>query len=129
MKIFPLFCFLLIFNACQSSLQHEVYNYGEEFELSLGEKSTIGRDNFSIEFVDVLEDSRCSSNVTCIWAGNGKVQLRFNTDDIQLNTYLEPQEMNLDEVNISLLSLDPYPEHPHQFDKEDYKVRLLIIKK
>lgn len=121
--------FLIVFYACQSPLEYEVYDYGDEFELKLGEKITIGRDKASIEFVDLLEDSRCPLNVNCVWAGNGKVQLRFNTDDIQLNTYLQPQEMNLDEVNISLLSLDPYPEHPRQFDKEDYKVRLLITRK
>ncbi len=129
MKTLFLTCCLLILYACQSPLQYEVYDYGDEFELPLGEKVTIGRDKASVEFVDVLEDSRCPSNVTCVWAGNGKVQLRFDTDEIQLNTYLEPHEITLEDVNIQLLSLDPYPEHPRQFEKDDYKVRLLIAKK
>lgn len=136
MRTLLLTCCLLVLYACQSPLHYnqsplfyDGYDYGDEFELSLGEKVTVGRDNASVEFIDVLEDSRCPSNVTCVWAGNGKVQLRFDNKDIQLNTYLDLQEVSLEDVNIQLLSLDPYPEYPHQFEKEDYKIRLLITKK
>lgn len=129
MRTILLTFFLIVFYACQSPLEYEVYDYGDEFELKLGETITIGRNKASIEFVDVLEDSRCPSNVTCVWAGNGKVQLQFDNDEVQLNTYLEPHEITLEDVNIQLLSLDPYPEHPRQFEKEDYKVSLLITRK
>lgn len=120
--------FLITLYACQSPLEYEVYDYGDEIELLLGEKVTIGRDKLSIKFVDVPEDSRCPSNVTCVWAGNGKVRLQFDNDEVELNTYLQPHEVTLGNVNIQLLSLDPYPEHSRQFEKDDYKVRLLIIK-
>lgn len=129
MKSVLLYLLLMIFSSCQSSLTHDLYNYGDEFVLGLGDEERIGSEKVSVKFVDVLEDSRCPSNVTCVWAGNGKVQLRFAQDNIQLNTYLKPHEATLGDVNIQLLSLDPYPEHPRQFEKDDYKVRLLITKK
>lgn len=61
-------------------------------------------------------------------AGNAKVKMRFNQNDIQLNTYLEPHDVAIEDVNIQLLSLEPYPEYPRQFEKEDYRVQLLITK-
>ena len=114
--------------ACQSSLTNELYDYGDEFDLKIGEEIRVGSDRVEVEFVDVLEDSRCPSNVTCVWAGIGKVEIRLNQDNIQLNTYLEPHEIMVEDVKIELLRLEPYPEHPRQFEKEGYKVRLLITK-
>lgn len=129
MRSLFIFLLLVVFAGCNSSLTHEANDYGDELTLAIGEKTSIGRDKISVEFVDVLEDSRCPSNVMCVWAGNGKVQIRFAKDTVQLNTYLEPHEVILDDVNIELLSLEPYPEQPRQFEKEDYKIRLLITKK
>jgi len=40
-------------------------------KISLGE--TITLENHSIKFVEVLEDSRCPENTTCIWAGRARV--------------------------------------------------------
>ncbi len=126
MRSYFLYFLLMISVACQNNLTPERYEYGKEFELKIGEQIRIGSDRIQVEFVDVLEDSRCPSNVTCVWAGNGKVQIRFDQDNIHLNTYLEPQETSVENINIQLLDLEPYPEHPRQFEKEDYKVRLLI---
>lgn len=128
MKHFFFYFLLVLFTACESPLTNHVYDYNEEFEMTLGEEVRIGRERIQVEFVDVLEDSRCPSNVTCVWAGNGKVQIRFDRNNIQLNTYLEPQKVSTENVNIQLVSLEPYPEEPRQFEKEEYKVRLLITK-
>lgn len=128
MKHFFFYFLLVLFTACESPLTNHVYDYNEEFEMTLGEEVRIGREGIQVEFVDVLEDSRCPSDVTCVWAGNGKVQIRFDRNNIQLNTYLEPQEVSIENVNIQLVSLEPYPEEPRQFEKEEYKVRLLITK-
>jgi len=40
-------------------------------KIPLGE--TITLENHSIKFVEVLEDSRCPENTTCIWAGRARV--------------------------------------------------------
>lgn len=66
---------MIIFSACQSPVSHDVYNYGEEFELAIGEEVETGAENSSVKFVDIVKDSRCPINVMCVWAGNGKVQI------------------------------------------------------
>ena len=125
-----LICLLIFLIGCQtpSGSEVKVYKYGDELELRLGEVGIIDGVDETIEFVDVLEDSRCPLNVECIWAGNGKVQIRFSSKEIQLNTFLEPQKITISEVRIELISLTPYPEYPGEIDKDDYKIRLLITR-
>ncbi len=45
---------------------------GEEFELAVHQTAQITDENISITFQEVLEDSRCPVDVTCIWAGLAK---------------------------------------------------------
>jgi hypothetical protein len=40
-----------------------------EFVLSIGQSASITGEDLEITFKDVTGDSRCPSNVTCIWAG------------------------------------------------------------
>lgn len=120
---------LMICTACQSSLTSGLYEYGDELELAIGGTARIGTDRVLVEFVDVLEDSRCPSNVVCVWAGNGKVRLKVENDVIMLNTYLDPKDTTIADLDVQLLNLAPYPEHPRQFEKNDYRIRLLITKK
>ena len=42
---------------------------GQEFTLAVGQTAEITGENLSMTFLEVVEDSRCPKNVTCIWAG------------------------------------------------------------
>lgn len=46
---------------------------GDPFFLELGDAVQV--DGHSLRFVDVVEDSRCPEDVTCIWEGRAKVQI------------------------------------------------------
>ena len=46
---------------------------GEPVVLGLGDAVEIG--GHEIRFVDVVEDSRCPEDVTCVWEGRAKVRL------------------------------------------------------
>lgn len=72
----------------------------QEFQLSVRQVALIESESLSITFLDVLEDSRCPSDVVCIWAGNAEVELevsfreeeRFDLKptSFSLNSYSEP---------------------------------------
>jgi len=47
--------------------------------IPLGETAKIG--DATVKFVQVLEDSRCPLDVTCIWAGRARVQLEVALKD------------------------------------------------
>ena len=48
-------------------------------KISLGESITL--ENHSIKFVEVLEDSRCPENTTCIWEGRARVLVEVSEND------------------------------------------------
>ena len=47
----------------------------QEFDLKLGQSAVAGDERLKINFVSVVEDSRCPEGATCIWAGNAKIAL------------------------------------------------------
>ncbi len=48
------------------------------FKVPLGK--TIVKDGVSITLSEILEDSRCPSDVTCVWAGRSKVEVIIEND-------------------------------------------------
>jgi len=105
-------------------------------KVALGEAITI--DGITIHFKEVLEDSRCPSGVTCIWAGRAKVTVGVKEDgqaiqekeiifgqtiegEISNNTIFENGNSKL-----KAFSLEPYPEYEKITDVTNYK--LLIYK-
>jgi len=49
---------------------------GKDFQLAIGESVGVEGGVFVIEFLSVLEDSRCPMNARCIWEGNARVALK-----------------------------------------------------
>lgn len=81
--------------------------------LPVGGEAVVPGTRVTIEFRDVTEDSRCPSNVVCVWVGNGQVALTLSTPsdarDVLLNTTSEPRRIEFAGIRISLASLAPYP--------------------
>ncbi len=90
--------------------------------------------NVKITLIDV-SDSRCPTNMDCVWPGNGEVEMRIvkenETADFTLNTagYINdnldfPKNISILDVNIELLDLQPYPENGISYALEDYTISL-----
>ncbi|MBN1368703.1 MAG: hypothetical protein JW954_00520, partial [Dehalococcoidaceae bacterium] len=56
-----------------------VLDYG--FPLAVGQKAVIASENLEIIFTEVMEDSRCPTGATCIWAGRVSVKVEFKDSD------------------------------------------------
>ena len=84
-----------------------------------------------MSFSDVLEDSRCPTDVVCVWEGNARVELGIGagtgpTFPLQLNTSLEPGSAEWDGVLVTLLQLTPAPTSGSTIDPEAYAVTLRL---
>jgi hypothetical protein len=119
---------LLTISNCQSIISSDDPRLDEEFEIGFGEQVSLDNGSLSIEFKEVVEDSRCPEGVACFWAGNALVALVLNDNETELNTYLEPQETKLSVYHVDLISLSPYPVYEQIIEKEDYVVKLLVAK-
>lgn len=100
--------------------------------------TTIAIDEVDIEFVQVLEDSRCPANVNCIQAGRAVVLVNVYAN----GAFLEQRKLefypsgfnnqsmttlfNADGLKISGLNLMPYPVALSKTPKQDYFLELAV---
>jgi hypothetical protein len=83
-----------------------------EFEISAGQEAHIQGTPIVVRFRSVSNDSRCPSDVQCVWAGNAVVGLTLSqgdgpTTDASLNTTLEPRLLKFGGHTIKLVGLKP----------------------
>lgn len=107
---------------------------GSPFKLNAGRQVTVAR--LRIKFAAVTADSRCPSDVTCVWAGNAAVRLdvstnRSNGRSLTLNTGHTSSltnEAQYQGYDLTLVDLSPYPRSDRQTAAGDYVVTLLVSK-
>ena len=105
---------------------------------SLAYGNAIAIDEVDIEFVEVLEDSRCPANVNCIQAGRAVVLVNVYANgrflkERKLQFYpsgFSNQSVttlfNADGLRITGLNLKPYPVAMSKIPKETYFLELAI---
>ncbi len=101
-----------------------------EITLRYGEERLID-DLLRVSFNQVLEDSRCPGDVTCVWAGNARVQIGISmgmgpTFPLELNSNLEPSTVDWNGVRVTLLGVMPEPRSTEKIPPEAYSVRLRL---
>ena len=95
-------------------------------------------DEVSIVFKEVISDSRCPKQVTCIWAGEAKVLLEIyeNGKFLENRIISSAGENSIQQFsaagilyNISGFQLLPYPEVHSKKIKPEYTLRLSLSEK
>ena len=102
-----------------------------EITLGFGESRTIEGTALAVAFTDVNGDSRCPTDVTCVWQGNAEVALSIGlapnpSTPLFLNTGVDPQAARWNAVGVTLLSLSPDPLSEAPIDPQDYVVRVRL---
>lgn len=95
------------------------------FALRVGQEVRVGGSVLRIAFLEVVNDSRCPSNVMCIWAGDAVVRVgaAFGmgpTVPYELHTSLTPSSVDLGSYRLTLMRLDPYPVAPGPIEADRY---------
>lgn len=113
----------------------ESVRLGREFKLKVGRQVTVRGTKLRIRFVTVENDSRCPSDVTCVWAGNAAVRLQLGTGrgtkTVTLNTSKSPSfagETEYQGYKVKLVELTPYPRSDRKIAPGDYTATLLVSK-
>lgn len=108
---------------------------GDEFELGVGEQVALTDIGLWVAFVGVSEDSRCPSQVMCVWAGNATVLVATapypdvlssgsRTDTLHTNS--DPTSLAFGSYELVLVRLDPYPETPSSISRDEYIATFVI---
>ncbi len=95
-------------------------------------------DTVDIKFVEVVTDSRCPKNVSCVWAGEATVLIDIFKDGEKIeqkkltfdsSSRLQSQIANIfasEGLNIGGLDLSPYPVYGEKLEDKDYYIQLMV---
>jgi hypothetical protein len=103
----------------------------EPFQLRINQSAVITSENIKVYFRKVLSDSRCPSDVTCVWAGEARVELVVLQHSEVLGRYdVQAQGVAAVFRNYTLAAeaLDPYPESTTPINASEYLVTLIVKK-
>ncbi len=104
---------------------------GRAFDIAVGQQAQVEGTPLTIRAIRVADESRCPSDVQCVWAGNAVVRLLVTTQgspgtEISLNTGIEPKATTVAGYSISLSGLKPYPRSGTIIDQTSYVATLEV---
>jgi hypothetical protein len=101
---------------------------GASVTLPAGSTVTVRTTGMSVRFVAVVEDSRCPSDVTCVWAGEVRVmfELRERSQPASQVELVEGGSTTVGRHRVTLLRVDPYPTSQAKIAPQDYRATLKL---
>ncbi len=107
-------------------------NLGEDFELAVHQTAQFTAEKISVTFEQVLEDSRCPVDVTCIWAGLAEVSLQVAVSgqerELSLSTLPPENSAVFENYTFWLISVRPGPRSDQNIDSSAYFVTVRVDK-
>lgn len=116
------------FAKCPTSVDSK----GDELTLGIGESGYIK--GLNINFETLLQDSRCPSDVTCVWAGAVEVMVKLvdaknvsKSEEVKMTSMEAPHIFENYEVSIS--SVVPVKNSKIEIKPKDYLITFKVSKK
>jgi len=109
-------------------------NLDSEFALQVNQSAEIKSEDMKITFLNITSDSRCPSDVTCIWQGQAGIELDVQKGEVESTVSLSiggdssPEESIFNSYLIQLVDLSPYPISTKNIQPEDYTATIKITK-
>lgn len=105
----------------------------ETVTVKSGQKKSAVGGEFTIKFVSVTDDSRCPTDVNCVWAGNAKVHViitdrRGGSKTMVMNTTMGPHGDQYNGWAIYLTELTPAPKSSVAIKQKAYKATFSITR-
>jgi hypothetical protein len=131
---------LLLLAGCAASRpapKSDDYLFGESITMSAGKIAMIGK-KVTVSFGDVVEDSRCPTQVTCVWQGVAKVKFGViiiqdgagiaQRDVILATTPESARVASINGYRIELIDVTPWPETAARIEPGQYAVNLRVTR-
>ena len=104
----------LLITGCAPIQTAVIVEPGVSFTLAPGQAAEVKRTGTRITFREVREDSRCPVDVTCVWAGDAKIEVVIATDgapnDTRILSITPPNnEARTGNLRIRFVGITPVP--------------------
>jgi hypothetical protein len=124
---------LLSLAGCSKNRSAVTAKVGEVFTIGISQRAQITGEDMTIKFDEVIGDSRCPQNVTCVWEGvaSSHVTISFQEKDyaLVLNQPGNTEQAKETFFHYTLTySLNPYPREGEEIPLQKYLLTLVISK-
>lgn len=113
--------------------------FGKPFGIKIDQTAFIESEDVRIKFVDVTEDSRCPSDVVCVWEGQATILLDAVLGSEDVNRFHltirgsggsvdGSNSKTIGQYSVTMASLQPYPKASEKIELSDYIAELVVEK-
>jgi hypothetical protein len=104
---------------------------GEDVVLTPGRLVEVGTSGARLSFEAVTTDSRCPTDVQCVWAGNATARVRVWGDagmprTVELNSSVEPKQIPVDGYLLRFVALTPDPVSTTRIEPAKYRLTVRL---
>jgi len=118
---------VFLFVSCNKNELPDTFKIGFEEEFQHGEINLTNDNSLNFSIIEI-NDSRCPSDVTCIWEGKVDVKIEIKSPQ-KGNIILSTHNNRIDTFDVysfELIDVSPYPITTETIELKDYKVTLKI---
>lgn len=100
----------------------------QEVQLAPGDQAIYEPHGLTVEFVRVVEDSRCPTDTTCVWAGEVKVQVatRTGTAEAIQHEIKAGEHATVGAFRVLVVNVQPERLSTREIPPEDYRVTFKV---
>jgi len=122
---------LLAASGCTGVQTAAVVEPGASFTLAPGETAAVRGTDARLTFKRVTEDSRCPVDVTCVWAGDARIEITISrngaADDTRILSITPPKyEAAVGNLRIRFVSLAPVPRQADANVPRKYRAEFVV---
>ena len=98
-------------------------------QLAPGQSAVFDAENLAVKFVGIDTDSRCPSDVACVWAGEVVVRLSVRKDSRTKELSIKAtQSLPVDGYSVTVLDVLPPRPSSQRIAPADYRVTLKVAR-
>lgn len=119
---------------CGSATGPDEVRLAEEFTLAPGKWARIQGESLTIAFDSVASDSRCPTNVTCVWEGDAVVVVTLTQPGreratVELHTSSRfARTVGYGDFEVALVALAPQPRDDSPISQAAYRATLRVTR-
>jgi len=100
----------------------------QEVQLAPKERAVYSQHGLTVEFVRVVEDSRCPTDTTCVWAGEVKLQVstRINKAEATQHEITTAEPATVGAFRLVVVQVQPERISTREISPEEYRVTLKV---
>jgi hypothetical protein len=132
LSVFTVLSAFVALSACASVDSIIIAEPDVAFSLPVGKTAGLAGSTTRLTFRKVSEDSRCPTNVVCVWEGDAKIELLPVRDGTVGQSVIlslhAPNEARVDDLLVRFVGLTPYPSSPGPDATKLYVAELVVRK-